>query len=217
MTDQTTTDEVAVLDAPTGTKARIEFISLLRKRVIQMFAQKSKMAISDLTTEPNKLLYRQLCLLLSWLEDDVRMTPEIKEKTQIDKGLRLIFDTPQFHFPEEEKEKAELLYAKWESENWGANEVIEDEEAEITEVEEEEPAPKRRRGSAAKPADDADTGVTTLRLPPLDHAVFGKEGIMHGVAIKKGKRKTELLDPRFSRKHSKIYGHNGLPVGTWFA
>lgn len=80
----------------------------------------------------------------------------------------------------------------------------------------EGPAPKRRRKSTARREDDADAGVTTLRLPPLDHPIFGREGIMHGVAIKKGRRKAEVLDPRFSRKHSKIYGHNGLPVGTWF-
>lgn len=110
---------------------------------------------------------------------------------------------------------------KWESENWGANEVGEDDvEPEVKEDDtdsSEGPAPKRRRKSTAKPGDDADAGVTTLRLPPLDHPIFGKEGIMHGVAIKKSKRKTEVLDPRFSRKPSKLYGNNGLAVGTWFA
>lgn len=104
---QTTADEVAVIDAPNGTKAQIEFISSKRKHVMQMLAQKSKMAksVPDLTVEPNKSLYQQLCLLLRWLDEDVQMSPELRDKTQIDKGLKLIFDTPQFHFPEAEKMK----------------------------------------------------------------------------------------------------------------
>lgn len=218
-------DEAAVVDMPTDTPSWITFILREREKVLQHLALRSMRAkqIPDLTVEPLKSIYQRLGVLLKRLDEHVQMTPELKKETRIDEGLNLMFD-PRFHFPRADAEKAKKLLERWESERWGANEVLEDGEAKCGEIEVKnedevkEPERKRRRKSTAtRTEDDEDTSdYGKVLLPPREHPIFGVDGIMHGIALKKGRRKTPVLDPRFPQRNAKVYGHNGLQVGACF-
>ncbi|KXJ93874.1 PUA-like domain-containing protein [Microdochium bolleyi] len=64
----------------------------------------------------------------------------------------------------------------------------------------------------------AGTAMTELALPPANHPIFGRDGIMHGVITGRGKnnRIVRRLNPLLQRKKTTVYGHNGIPVGAWF-
>ena len=151
------------------------------------------------------------------------MIPEVKQTTKIDAGLQLICATPQSEFPAEHVQKAKYLFEKWEDERWGANEVVEDDASEDeAEKRDDEHTEKPRKTSTTVKAKENNGGeakeTATIRLPPANHLVFGTEGIMHGVAIKSGKRRNYNQDPRYrhTKRDAKVYGSNGLQVGAWF-
>jgi hypothetical protein len=63
----------------------------------------------------------------------------------------------------------------------------------------------------------SDVAATTIRLPSPQHPIFGTEGIMHGVALKiNAQRNNYVLDLRYQKRDAKVYGHNGLEVGSWW-
>lgn len=39
---------------------------------------------------------------------------------------------------------------------------------------------------------------------------------MHGVALKVGPRRVYAIDTRYPQRDAKVYGHNGLEVGSWY-
>ena len=215
--------EVAVLDIPNNTTTRINFITKERTNVIQGLAQKSKggKGPPDLAAEPD--LYRRLDMFLRWLDEDVEMTPEIKQKTKIDAGLKLMFGSRLFKFRPEDADRAHELYQKFEEEKWGASAVVEDEMPSDGEIVKAKPETKRRKTSATTKsrkesmAEDDVAVVVTIQLPPPNHPIWGKDGIMHGVAKKGGKKRIAyVLDPRYRKRNSKVYGHNGIAVDTWY-
>ncbi|KAI0008200.1 PUA-like domain-containing protein [Xylariaceae sp. FL0662B] len=156
-------------------------------------------------TESMRIRFKKARMHLQWLDTSLDITPEIKAKMRMEPIIKMIFDDPEYHYPDDMKVKAELLYTKWTTENWGADDVVEDDIA----VGDQEPPP---------PATD-ETDITVSSLPPADHPIFGEEGIMYGIMIirsSKG-RKTYRLNPRIPQKPAKVFGHNDIPVGTWFA
>ena len=215
--------EVAILAISPNTARRIDFISNERLRVIQPLAVESrKNGFIDLTNDRFNDLLKRLDALLRWLDLDLQMTPEIRQKTKIDAGLELIFRKDDIKFPKGCKERAKALYDKWDEENWGKNEVPEDEDVDEESKDEakEESDVKRRRLSKVKkePVTEDAAELAILRFPRPDHPIFGLDGIMHGVALKTGgKRKNNyVLDERYPKRDAKVYGHNGLKLGTWF-
>lgn len=76
------------------------------------------------------------------MDEFLQMTPGIKKDTQIDQGLALVLNEDRFHFPESDVEAARILMDRWEGENWGANEVQGDEDAEEDGAEEAETRPR---------------------------------------------------------------------------
>ena len=204
------------------------FIAREKLNVIQKLAVQSRRnpGISSPTPEQKDLLTR-LEALLKKLDEEVTMSPEFLDKTNIDKALKLMFDDPDIHFPEEYANKAQALYEKWEGENWGAPVVKEEDVGVKRESEDEvsgdaQPAPKRRRTSTqarSLTATDDTAGQGYLRLPPENHPIWGENGIMHGLCIKKGPvQNSNAFDPRYEgeRRNAKVFGHNGLEVGDWF-
>lgn len=207
----------------------IEYFSRERQNVIQKLALQSQKnhGFPHPTTEQTILLHR-LGLLLTRLDQDVKVTPTFKQKTKIDEGLKLMFEKPNYHFPKEHSNKARALFEKWQDENWGASPSVKDEEiaikiesgseAEMSEV----PHPKRRKtsglGKSRKQsmAEDNDDS-RPLRLPPVNHEIWGVNGIMHGIAYKKGEKKVRVLDPRYQKRDAAVFGHNKLRNGDWFA
>ena len=66
-------------------------------------------------------------MYMRWLENDVEITPALKERSKAVKGLQLVYDNPNYHFAEPMRGRARALCEKWEGQNWGKGEVVEDE------------------------------------------------------------------------------------------
>ncbi|KAI1392511.1 PUA-like domain-containing protein [Hypoxylon trugodes] len=64
-------------------------------------------------------------------------------------------------------------------------------------------------------------GVIVLQteLPPIDNPMFRERSIMYGIMILRTAtgRRTYRLDPTVPKRTAKVFGHNGIPVGAWFA
>ena len=209
---------VEVLQVSHDPTKRHEFLKDQRMRVIQPLAQKTtKGDVLQMDTVEVRELLNKLDKLLTWLETDVTMSEALKKNTQIDVGLKLIFGTPRYQFPEVYSARARALHEKWTAENWGASEVQDEANTESSDEDAGEQT-GRRDSVAAKRARVENTGVktTTVRFPSPDHPIWGKDGIMHGVALTGRARRTYKLDPRYKQRTAKVYGHNGLNSGDWF-
>lgn len=211
-----------IIDIPNNLEVRIKFIEQEFLRVVQRLCVESRKAkgIPDPTKEPTKSLLPRLEAFLRWLETSVEITPALKERSKMDERLRLMFQRPEFHFEDRTKERAQQLYERWEAQNWGKGEVVEestDDEAHTSDNDKTTPDAKRRRSSTAAQASGTIIFPTTIRAPPADHPIFGKKGIFHGVVLKISKhRKDYILDSRYSKTDAKVFGHNELEVGQWW-
>lgn len=206
-----------VIDVPNNLKARTDFILQQRRDVIQKLCQQSRNGAPNISVEPARTLVQKLTAFMRWLENSVEMTPELRSKTQIDKGLFIMYQKPglgdRFTLPDRFSAWAERLVGKCKEQKWGAGEVVDEEEEE-----EEDIVPGRRASASAHKRTASTPAViaTTLRPPPSGHPMFGEKGIMHGVVMKIAKVRTWVLDSRYPKKDAKVYGHNGIPVGTWY-
>ncbi|KAK3714839.1 hypothetical protein LTR37_007574 [Vermiconidia calcicola] len=216
---------------PTDNQGLVNFIKKERATAVQRLAQQSRKngAVPDESSESNKLLYERLAKLLTALDEEVTMTPDIKSSTSIHVGLKVIFDMPEFHFPKAYSEKAKALYEKWEEQNWGAEPVpLKDERTVTPELSDAAVNGQRpvKRQRTTPPANTSRKDSTTavidneakVRYPPPDHTIWGVDGIMHGLALKKGHsgKRSYILDTRYQKGDSNVYGDNGIDVGTWF-
>lgn len=207
---------IAVLDIPRNTQARINFIANERLHVIQRLALWSAKPAAggqpvDEHRDPGKPLYQRLNMFLRWLDEEVQMTPEMKQKTMIERALKVMFAMPEYHFPPSYVQRAIKLFEKWEAENWGHGEVLDDSEPESQILE-----PANSRQAASVRTASADSDMVTARLPPDDHPIYGRGGIMRGLALKSGQRKVHVYHPDFPPRDPKIYGSNGFANGQWY-
>ncbi|OTA62595.1 hypothetical protein K449DRAFT_433488 [Hypoxylon sp. EC38] len=149
-------------------------------------------------------------MYLEWL-DTCEMTLEIKQRTNMEKMLKYVFDDPTMYYPEDMKKSAQALYEKWQSENWGANAVMEED---VVSADQEFVDPV---SEVTATPDEAP--IIQSELPPPEHPIFGEDGIMNGIIIFRSPagRKTYRLNPHVPKRSAKVFGHNGIPVGAWFA
>ncbi|POS70926.1 hypothetical protein DHEL01_v210680 [Diaporthe helianthi] len=182
------------------------------RRNIERFAVTSKKVrgIPDLSDVKNQRQLERILGYLDLLEFDTTMSPELKNgETRIELLLNLFFNRPGFFFPEDVKQRAERLLHRFQAENWGVA-------ASASDDDEEEEGGEEGEERDASPATANAPDHVTVRLPPLDHEIWGEHGIMRGIAVtQNGKKK---LDPRYhhARRSAKVSGHNGLDVGAWF-
>lgn len=209
--------------------ARVKFIKNTQPTILA-YAQASKKAgtVLDPATDANakgRLLDTET--LLTWLEESVDMNPTLKKQSNLPIILNVIFARPEFHFPEELRKKAQDLSEKWEAENWGAPAKPEPQPGGGVETEDgagygsEEDASALSRPVAGRRDSTVRSGNTKTHYPPPTHAIWGRNGIFHGLAkkvnIDTGRATTVFNDRLLSaKKDPKVYGHNGLSVGQWF-
>lgn len=214
--------QTQVIDIPNNLEVRIKFINQEVQNVVQRLCHESKKAngIPDASSKPMKSLLPRLEVFLRWLETSIEVTPALKERSKAATGLELMFKNPKYHFEDRTKERAQQLYERWEAQNWGKGEVVEestDDETLTGGNDKTTPDAKRRRSSAAAQGSGATIIPGTIRAPPEEHPIFGKKGIMHGVVLKTSNhRKDYILDSRYSKTDAKVFGHNGLEVGQWW-
>ncbi|WPH03885.1 E3 ubiquitin-protein ligase ORTHRUS 1 [Acrodontium crateriforme] len=201
------------------------YCAVEREKVIQKLALTSKRAggVPDLDT--NKELYQRLDKLLTRLETEVTVTPTFKYTTKIDVGLTLIYNNNEFHFPEEYRERAKALFEKWEESRWGAPAPPPpptggDQSTSEPVMQEDDGGQGNDLPTVArkKTARRTDSGPGTIKFPPEDHPIWGVDGIMHGIALKRrDATESQVLDSRYDKRDCKVFGDNGLEVGQWFA
>ncbi|KAK4953795.1 hypothetical protein LTR10_008399 [Elasticomyces elasticus] len=219
-----------------STEASINFIVRIRQQAVQRLALESrKQGGVPAVTPATQAWSDQVEDLLSWLEKDAQMTPELKGSSKIDDALVLMFRNPEFRFPAALKEWAKVLHERFESEGWGAPITVktessdEDGDSNGDEIMSDDPAfsrsslprPRRERQHSTL---DSLTASKVVKLPPADHPIWGTHGIMHGVArtitIKRDGRKRYWTksDPRYlsEKRNANVHGHNGIEIGAWF-
>lgn len=209
-----TRDEV--VDVPHVSRnfeARKAWIVNESQQSIQPFAIASRKVgrVPDLEVPRNRSLIDRARRFLTFLEHNFEISPRYREEVNLPQILKLVFDKPSFHFPEDLKNRARALYEDFEANDWGAvDETSDDDDAE------EQPASP---APATNTEDQQSTVVSMrIRLPPENHPIWGIHGIMHGVCPKFGVIRSMQLDRRYlaEKRTAKVFGHNGLPVGAWF-
>ena len=228
---------------PSTTKELSNYMIKERMQVIQTLAHKSQ----TLGHPPDKSgkeegLYLRLDALLDRLAS-VHMTPDLKQATKINLGLRIIFEYPNYHFLPAYVDKGKTLYERWEAGQWGEVQDVkmEDIKAEDIKVEDSDQrladkssGPSRRKDSATPRSSSGSVspinrGTTAWNdkitiQPPSTDPIWGLRGIMHGTARTvsrnaDGKKVFSVVgnSSRLRPRSGKVFGHNGLEVGAWYA
>ncbi|EME42928.1 hypothetical protein DOTSEDRAFT_53894 [Dothistroma septosporum NZE10] len=60
--------------------------------------------------------------------------------------------------------------------------------------------------------------MASVMAPSSSHPIWGLNGIMHGMALKRNGRRTIVMNPQYKhlQRPAKVYGHNDITVGRWF-
>ena len=193
-------ETVYTIEIPPYKPDLYELIRVKRLRVIQAAAQHSK--TRELTDQHRRDLRAVFGLL-----NNIDMTPELKKATLIDKAMDVIMNTTLFNFPVEFQVRAKNLKEYWEAQNWGAGEIVEDEDS--SEDEEDSKA-----SAGDKKSREVKERRTTMYRPHRTHPIFGENGIMHDILISRGKTLSYSLDDTAQKKIAAVFGNNGIHVGT---
>ncbi|KAI1163530.1 hypothetical protein F5B18DRAFT_661712 [Nemania serpens] len=138
-------------------------------------------------------------LYIDWLDANIEMTPRIKSTSGVGLVLETLID-PTNKVPDKLANKAKILQDKYTADNWGQD-AVGDEESD--------------GNLPAEPL--SDPTISIIQLPSATDPMFGVEGIMHGIIpVTGGKRKDYRIRTDLPRKSAKVYGHNDMPLGTWF-
>ncbi|KAK7920783.1 hypothetical protein PG985_008805 [Apiospora marii] len=221
--DSDTEDVLEILDIPTPQHDPTYFdcIKGMQKEHIGIknFAVKSKRKKQVPTSDPEDV--RRLARLtpyLNFLEFRLEMNHRIFKESKVAATLALM-NVPGFHFPADVAERAARLVAKWEEEDWSEDRA----EADDQSTGPPQPQPQQAsapssRGATSNNANEEAPAVQ-ISIPGARDPLFGTNGIMHGVISTRNAvgRRVYMLNPRLPHQSSKVFGHNGLSVGQWFA
>jgi hypothetical protein len=208
MESNTTIDEQhQVAHAPNTLEARVVHIDN-ELRAVRDLCRISNMAggVIDRSVEPAKTLLLRFQSFILWLENNAETSPALTLRNKMDQAIQLIQNNPQFHFQEETRDRARSLYERWQAQNGGR--VVE-ESSDYANSDDDAASGSASRATEKKKADP------TVRLPPVDHPIFGIDGIMYGVALQIGAHRNDYVIG-YPKRNAKVYGHNGLEVGDWW-
>ncbi|KAI9810640.1 MAG: hypothetical protein M1826_003495 [Phylliscum demangeonii] len=143
--------------------------------------------------------------------NSLEISRELKKATALDRILAVASDDARFHFPPPFPDLARALRNRWESENWGARDVKEDEGEPEEEILATLPT-GRKRAAASPPTSSVVTASKRVdRRPPTTHPIYGEGGIMYGILHV---MRAYSLDDTVPRKSARAFGNNGLVVGA---
>jgi len=216
--------DIPVYDEIKTIKEQVEFIKIQREGMKPVLVQCRKTkGFRGKDPEENEGLQR-LTGFLAWLDTKLQMTPEIRERTTIDAFVRQVFN-PAIFFPAAYADKAKALHDKWEAENWGkvkgesSDDAKDGSRSPLKRSSGDHTESSSKRSNGQQVAAATNDGVKTLYVPPENDPIWGRNGIMHGIAIRRGPAgKSNLMNPRLSheKREAKVFGHNGLENGQWF-
>lgn len=131
-------------------------------------------------------------------------------------------------YPPHAVEAAQAAFNRFEADRWGAanEDVLSETEASAGE--------SARRGGFRNTTTPPPQDLGQYRFPPENHPIYGRDGIMKGTIVNRGGRsistklcKTSpsapsetclltIIAPKYLTRNTKVFGHNGLEVGTWW-
>ncbi|KAG6361980.1 hypothetical protein INS49_010209 [Diaporthe citri] len=207
--------------APHEFGARVKWIKD-KKMAAQRFAVASKRTgcVPDLDDDKLSKQLAKTTLLLDHLgEDDTQMSPLLNRAAGIEAWLGM-FNDPAFHFPDDTKQRAQMLLQRFQGENWGAPAAAVVNNSSNSDSAEEAASPTTPAATSATAATSAPGNATaTVRNPPANHRIWGRDGIMRGILpkVSGGIVRSRSIDPDYDRRRSaKVLGDNGLAAGDWF-
>ncbi|KAI1463610.1 PUA-like domain-containing protein [Daldinia caldariorum] len=197
---------VEVFDVGSSKTEQLRHMKYQNRATISLLGAKSKRMKRVVTPQDGpecEGLLKRGRVYLQWL-DSIEISPLFKTKATLPEMLQLLTDKPELFYPEDMKASARALHEKWESENWGAANVVDEEETTAEEV---------------PPGGEQEAPIVQSQLPPLDHPTYGQNGIMYGIMAVRGPngRISYRQNPQVPAKPAKVYGHNDILIGTWFA
>lgn len=173
---------------PLEPTARLDWIDN-KKRPAGRFAIASKKAgcIPDLEDKRHIEQMQNTELLLNLLENDTQMSPQLNRSAGIETWLAM-FNKPEFHFPEDIKQRAQNLLQRFQAENWGAQAAAAMANSSNSDSAEEVASPATPTATTA-PAAPAASGnaVAIVMYFPANHRIYGVNGIMRGILLSKHK------------------------------
>lgn len=172
---------------PNVARALIERVKWFEKEraTIQHFAQASIKArgVPNLDEFKHSEQLKRTRGYLDLLEFDTTMSPELRNKARIEAVLMLI-NRPKVYFPADVKQRAEVLLQRFRDENWGAGtgaEADDDDDDDSGPGNDEEATSPTTATAPAARAGEPRSATVTIRLPPPDDPIWGRNGIMHRI------------------------------------
>lgn len=135
------------------------------------------------------------------------------QKIKIDYVLDMIVK-PEHHFPLPYQQIAQLLYDTFANNNelpvWGG--VVKANAVAIPNVVESEASSVGASSTSGRSSPTA--GVKPWVRAPKNHLIFGLNGPMHNIMVRKIQVSSYKIESDFQVKDFRIFGHNGLQIGT---
>lgn len=171
--------------------------------------------------------------ILTKLRQKTFMSAEFAEKTHIELILQRIGED-RWGFSAVARGIAQGLHQRFAGQNWGRNAVQPLQPLQPTQAtsaaSDEGKKPKRKRGASpsaksqkeAKLKKSVDEIHISKPIPADDDPIFGLNGPMRGTLIKyntvdpQNVAKSIVLNPSITQISSKVFGHNGIPMGQFF-
>lgn len=185
---QTTVAGASTITFPNVARAlteRVKWLEMERAN-IQRFAQASmkERGVPDLNEKKYRVQIERTRAYLDLLEFDANMSPEHRDKARI-KDVLMLMNRPKVYFPDDVKERAEMLLQRFGDENWGADTVVDDDDYSGSDDDDDEAVASPSTATApvtpAAPAGEPRNATVVLRLPPANHPIWGVNGIMDGI------------------------------------
>lgn len=183
---QPTVADASIITYPKVDRALISRVRHfdMERIAIQHFAQASMKAggVPNLGERRYSDQLKRTRDYLDLLQFDTNMSPELNRKARIE-GILMLINRDKIYFPDDVKQRADMLLQRFRDENWGAGAEAEEEDDDDTDDDEGTASPSTATAPVA-PATRAGEPVlvtVTVRLPPAGHRIWGVNGIMDGI------------------------------------
>ncbi|KAK4622457.1 E3 ubiquitin-protein ligase ORTHRUS 1 [Fulvia fulva] len=199
------------------------------KEVITKLAQESrKIGRAPAESDQARQLLPRLDDLLTLLENS-EVNERTRQDSKINEGLKLIYvEGNNFHFHNKHVERARALSERWMSvapvrQPAAQTAGVKREPSSVDEEIQSTKSPKRSNTATASASRRADSGIdqamASVKRPPFDNLIWGRHGILHGLALKRSdERKVLIMYPEYAdqQRPAKVFGHNDITVRRWF-
>ncbi|KAK3388714.1 PUA-like domain-containing protein [Sordaria brevicollis] len=165
---------------------------------------------------------RNMHAFLLHLEHEVEPKPQFKPK--LESLLRLFLDPvlagKLSEMAPDIPRLAQQVLDKYESENWGQD--LTDNEEDGLDADNIGPAvvPLGNNNDTPSSGSPSSANTEVIKLPPVSHPIWGRQGIMHGLARRTSAqgRVVVILNPSYQqeKRNARVFGHNGHKPGTWW-